>query len=181
MNRINIALRGAVAMLMALSLAACLVTQNIGLIVNPATGQLLGFVAPGVWDLDDASELDLFRAALGRQDIELTNAGLTSTTGSITIAVLDDYGSVISSSTFDYVIDPSDKPFRLRIAPADLWAATSFVRNLAANPAATRVVLTPDSVGLQPIDDGQPVEVCVDLYYKNTLRDSECAVWPPMS
>lgn len=180
MNRINIALRGAVVVLIALSLAACLVTQHIGFIVNPATGQLLGAVTPSVWALDDPSELDLFRAALGRQDIELTNASLDATTGSIAITVLDDSGTPITSSTFGYVIDMSEEPYRLRISGVYLWIATIFVRGLATNPAAAGIVFEPE-LELEAIDDSQGVEVCVDLYYKNVLRDGQCSVWPPMN
>lgn len=180
MNRINIALRGVVVVLLAFSLAACLVTQHIGFIVDPATGELQGVVIPSVWDFNDPSELDLFRASLPRLDIELTNANLNATTGDITIALLDDSGSVITSNPFGYVIDTSDEPFRLRISSVYQWIATFFVRGLAGNTAAAGVIFEPE-LELQAIDDSQPVEICVDIHYNNVLLDDECAVWPPMN
>lgn len=152
MKTFKIALWAVVATLWALPVAAqslVLTTptgfiHQIGFDVNPANGQLRGADLASIWTVSDSSEFDLFQAGEFRVDFGMTNAGLDFTTGDITLAVLDDSGEPITSSTFAYAIDDSVFPHRLEFDPDDLTEATDFVHSFSTNPSAIQVILTAD-------------------------------------
>lgn len=129
---------------------------------------------------DDPAEFGLYDADLWGQLVELTNADVTSNSGSLAVRGYDAGGSQLAQTIVNFALhqpDPNVLEFVVLIDGDDVATVNAFVSNLSGNPNTKSIGFTP-MIPVECIAPKEDVEIEAFHTYDGNVEASDDATLP---